>query len=41
MLGLGVLEMNQDPGPGLMGVNGQDTGTGMKAILTPAKMKIT
>ena len=41
MLGLGVLEMNLDPGPGLMGANGQITGTGMRDILTPAQMKIT
>ena len=41
MLGLGAQEMNQDPGPGLIGANGQTTGTGMRVFLTPAQMKIT
>ena len=41
MLGLGVLEMNLDPGPGLMGANGQDTRTGMRVSLILAQMKIT
>ena len=41
MLGLEVLETNQDHGPGLMGANGQITGTGMMVNLNPAQMKIT